>query len=202
MECPSAGAMCTTPLSPLQAYLVKNLQAHRAETFNYAAISSHAPMVRWRRSKMKCWLSPGTIKLIKKKRLVYRRLKRSFSDSCLRRYKQLRNLVRQLTRVDYCAYADKISGSLFSDQKAFWSWILIRLNVVVIQFLQFYMMALCLLLMLIKPNVLMIIFVPYLLLKIAHLLMIYGAIWMLVILQFFWIWSKPLLQRCLNCFLL
>ena len=24
---------------------------------------------------------------------------------------------------DYRAYADKISGSLFSDQKAFWSWI-------------------------------------------------------------------------------
>ena len=88
-----------------------------------AAVSSHVLMVRWRRSKMKCWLSPGTIKLIKKKRLVYRRLKRSFSDSCLCRYKRLRNLVRQLTRADYRAYADKISGSLFSDQKAFWSWI-------------------------------------------------------------------------------
>ena len=88
-----------------------------------AAVSSHVPVVRWRRSEMKCWLSPQTIKLIKKKHLVYRRLKCHFSDYSLHHYKQLRNLVRHLTRVDYQAYADKISESLSYDQKAFWSWI-------------------------------------------------------------------------------
>ena len=83
-----------------------------------AAVSSHVPMVRWRRSKMKCWLSPQTIKLIKKKRLVYCHLKYRFSDHCFNHYKQLRNLVRHLTRVDYQDYADKITKSLSSDQKA------------------------------------------------------------------------------------
>ena len=61
--------------------------------FFMAAVSSHVPMVRWHRSKMKCWLSPQTIKLIKKKRLVYCRLKRHFSDRYLSHYKQLQNFV-------------------------------------------------------------------------------------------------------------
>ena len=89
----------------------------------FAAVSSDVSVVHWRRSKMKCWLSSGTIKLIKLKRVIYRRLKRSFSDQLFHRYKFLRNTVRKLTRADYRAYAEELSGTLHKNQKSFWNWI-------------------------------------------------------------------------------
>ena len=89
----------------------------------FAAVSSDVPVVHWCRSKMKCWLSTRTIKLIRLKRVIYRRLKRSLSDQLLRRYKLLRNTVRRLTRIDYRSCAEELSGTLHKDQKRFWNWI-------------------------------------------------------------------------------
>ena len=88
-----------------------------------AAVSTDIPVVRWRRSKMKCWLSLAVIKAIKQKRIVYRKLKRKPSDCLAHKYKSLRNLVRKLTRKDYQIYAEKLSSSLGSDQKVFWNWV-------------------------------------------------------------------------------
>jgi len=89
----------------------------------FAAVSTDIPVVRWRRSKMKCWLSLATIKATKQKRIVYRKLKHKPSDCLAHKYKSLRNLVRRLTRKDYQIYAEKLSSSLSSDQKVFWNWV-------------------------------------------------------------------------------
>ena len=93
------------------------------ERFIFAAVSSEVPVVCWHRSKTKHWLSPHTIKLIKLKHVIYRRLKHSFSDQLLCRYKSLRNAVRRFTRADYRSYAKGLSGTLHNNQKFFWNWI-------------------------------------------------------------------------------
>jgi len=46
----------------------------------FAAVSIDVPVVRWHRSKMKCWFSAVTIKAIRLKCIVYRKLKRKPSD--------------------------------------------------------------------------------------------------------------------------
>lgn len=70
---------------------------------------------------MKCWLSQSTLRLIRSKRLCYRRMK---SDTSLwPRYKCLRNEVRNLTRRDYKIYLESITNNLHHTQKPFWSWI-------------------------------------------------------------------------------
>ena len=47
----------------------------------FAAVNTDIPTVRWRRFKMKSWLTATTIKAIRLKHLVYRKMKRSASDS-------------------------------------------------------------------------------------------------------------------------
>ena len=85
-----------------------------------SAVSTDIPVVHWRRSRMKCWLSLATIKAIKQKRVVYRKLKCETSDYLAHKYKSLRDLVRKLTRKDY---PEKLSSCLDSDQKIFWNWV-------------------------------------------------------------------------------
>ena len=51
----------------------------------FAAVNTDIPTVRWRRFKMKSWLTATTIKAIRLKRLVYRKMKCSASDSQVKR---------------------------------------------------------------------------------------------------------------------
>ena len=86
-----------------------------------AAAHNSIPSVKWKRYKLKTWLSYETIKLTKKKRSLYRKFR---CDPSLRpKYNQLRNLVRKATRSDYAAYADRISHYFHSNTKLFWSWV-------------------------------------------------------------------------------
>ena len=85
-----------------------------------AAAYDTIPSVKWKHHKMKGWLSYDTIKLIKKKRSLYRKLQQN--PDLRPKYNKLRNLVRKATRTDYASYAYTISQQFFSKPKLFWSW--------------------------------------------------------------------------------
>ena len=85
-----------------------------------AAAYDAIPSVKWKRHKMKNWLSYDTIKLIKKKRSLYRKLQQN--PDLRPKYNQLCNLGRKATRTNYASYADTISQQFFSKPKLFWSW--------------------------------------------------------------------------------
>ena len=87
----------------------------------FAVVDDTIPQVRWRRSKMKCWLTLSTLRLIRAKRLCYRRMKSN--PALWSRYKLLRNKVRTMTRTDYKNYVDTITGNFYHSQKSFWNWI-------------------------------------------------------------------------------
>lgn len=89
----------------------------------FAAVNTDIPSVCWRRSKMKSWFSTTTIKVIRLKRIVYRKMKRLVSDPLIKKYRLLRNLVCKLTRKDYQACAEELSASLRFGQKQFRIWI-------------------------------------------------------------------------------
>ena len=68
---------------------------------------------------MKQWLSPQTIQLIRKKRILYCRLKVKSTPTLLLKFKKLQNQVRFLTRSDYHNYANEISSALYTNPKIF-----------------------------------------------------------------------------------
>ena len=72
---------------------------------------------------MKTWLSSTTIKLIRIKRLCYRKLKKVFTTTLQEKYNHLRNKVRSATRFDFKAYVDSVTEDLRHNQKTFWNWI-------------------------------------------------------------------------------
>ena len=72
---------------------------------------------------MKQWLSPQTVQLIRRKRILYRRLRKKATPTLLHKYKKLRNRVRNLTRSDYYNYADDVSSAVYTNPKLFWKWI-------------------------------------------------------------------------------
>ena len=91
------------------------------ERYIFAVVNDTIPRVWWKRSKMKCWLSPATVHLIWAKRLCYKRMK---SNSALwSKYKHLRSEVCNMTRRDYMHYVDTIISNLYCSQKPFWNWI-------------------------------------------------------------------------------
>ena len=87
----------------------------------FAMVNDTIPQAQWRRSKMKCWLSLSTLRLIRTKRLCYRRMKSN--PTLWAKYKLLRNKVRSMTRLDYKNYVDTITSNFQCSQKPFWSWI-------------------------------------------------------------------------------
>ena len=70
------------------------------------------PSVKWKRCKMKSWLSYNTIELIKKKRSLYHKCQHN--PHLRSKYTQLHNLVRKAIRTDYASYADIILKQFYS----------------------------------------------------------------------------------------
>ena len=70
---------------------------------------------------MKCWLSLPTLRLIRAKRLCYRRMK--IDATLWSKYKHLCNKVRSMTRHDYKSYVDTITSHLGCSKKPFLSWV-------------------------------------------------------------------------------
>ena len=84
-------------------------------------VAHSIPQVKWKQSKMKYWLSKDTIRLIKKKRLLYHILKHY--SNLRSKYNRPRNFVRRATRDDYVLYGDQISAQFTVNPKLFWRWV-------------------------------------------------------------------------------
>ena len=81
----------------------------------FTAVDSFVPKLRWRLKKFKHWFTYDTIHLIRKKRRLYLQLKKKDSATLLTEYKQLRNKVRYLTRLEARKYSESLSNQYFSN---------------------------------------------------------------------------------------
>ena len=81
------------------------------------------PKIVLHRRKRTNWLSDETLKLIRKKKRLYKRVKCSGEERDFRRYRSVSNIVRGLTRKDHYIHPEEISLDLHKNQRAFWRWI-------------------------------------------------------------------------------
>ena len=89
----------------------------------FSAIDFCIPKSSWCSRKSKYWFTKDTLYLIRKKRRIYLKLKRSPTPYLTNYYKKLSNLVRTATRQDTGEYVESISNSSFTHPKRFWRWI-------------------------------------------------------------------------------
>ena len=69
------------------------------------------------------WLSRETLKLVHKKRGIYRLAIRSSNPDHFRKYRRISNMVRKATRFDHKLHLESITSNLHNDQRAFWRWL-------------------------------------------------------------------------------
>ena len=65
------------------------------------------------------WLSKETIQLIRKKKRLYKKAKRSDTQGDLLRYRRISNMVCRLTRWDHHDHLEEISQQLVGNQRIF-----------------------------------------------------------------------------------
>ena len=74
------------------------------------------------------WIAREVLKLVKKKRKLWGRLKSDPSIQLRERFKQLRSETKKLIRSNYRKYLVKLSESLKDDPRRFWSFHSIKPN--------------------------------------------------------------------------
>jgi len=89
----------------------------------FSAVNYVIPTVRWKRQKMKHWFSDSTIRLIHKKKRLYREYKRSGNSTTLKKYKAVSNQVRTNCRNETIAHSNLVCQQSHSNPKQFWRWI-------------------------------------------------------------------------------
>ena len=86
----------------------------------FLAVIYTIPTVHWNKRKMKHWFSDSTIKLIHKKKQLYRRYKCS---AALRRYKVISNLARSKCHQETIAHSNLVCHQNNTNPKQLWRWI-------------------------------------------------------------------------------
>ena len=85
----------------------------------FSAVNYAIPAVSWSKKKMKYWFSDSTIKLIHKKKQLYRSYKRSGNPTTLRQYKAISNLVRSKCRQETIAHSNLVCHQSNTNPKQF-----------------------------------------------------------------------------------
>ena len=89
----------------------------------FSSVDHVFPSVHWNKQKMKHWFSESTIKLIRRKKHLYREYKRSGNPATLRKYKSTSNLVRSKCRQETAFHSNLVCQQSHTNPKQFWRWI-------------------------------------------------------------------------------
>ena len=89
----------------------------------FAAADASIPKVFVKCKKRTDWLTKETRSEIKKKRRLYRMMKRSKKERDVETYKRQSNKVRYLTRRDHTQHLQRITLNLRSNPRPFWRWL-------------------------------------------------------------------------------
>jgi len=81
------------------------------------------PKVSLNPKKRMNWLLGQSLHMIWMKKRAFRLAKRTQKRADFRRYKDISNRVRDLTRKDHCEHLEEITKDLTLDQRPFWGWL-------------------------------------------------------------------------------
>ena len=90
----------------------------------FLAADQSIPRIPLRRNRKHfTWLSDETLKMIKRKKRAFRKSKKTCKEEDIRKYKDISNAVRSLTRRDHNSHLEDITSNLTTNPKRFWNWI-------------------------------------------------------------------------------
>ena len=87
----------------------------------FSIVDQFIPQVTLRRRSRPPWISNESMKLIRKKRKLWRRMKACGSVDLYLKFKELRKMTKNLIHSSYLQYLKSLSVKLKEDPKQFWS---------------------------------------------------------------------------------
>ncbi|XP_063913303.1 uncharacterized protein LOC135129962 [Zophobas morio] len=89
----------------------------------YSILDRHVPLVKSKKYKYPNWYSEELRGMLKLKRKLFRKYKRSHCDSWYHEFSSVRRTVKTLICRDFKDYINRVQSSLLSDPKFFWSFV-------------------------------------------------------------------------------
>ena len=87
----------------------------------FSAIDQYIPQIKLKRRSRPPWINKEIMKLVRKKKRLWKRLKSSGSQDLFRRFKELRKKTKRLINHSYSQYLQSLSDKLQDNPKHFWS---------------------------------------------------------------------------------
>ena len=93
----------------------------RFQDILFSAINQCIPQVTLRRRSRPPWISNEIMKLIRKKKKLWKRMKASGSSNLFLKFKEMRKITKKHIHLSYIQYLKDLSVKLKTDPKLFWS---------------------------------------------------------------------------------
>lgn len=93
-----------------------------------SAIAEHVPLITLRGRSRPPWITSEVMKLVRKKKALWKRLRRNNCPELFSRFKQLRKQTKKCIAASYHHYLQSLSEKLKVDPKKFWSYHAIKSN--------------------------------------------------------------------------
>ena len=93
----------------------------RFQDILFSAINQFIPQVTLRRRSRPPWISNEIMKLIRKKKKLWKRMKASGSPDLYLKFKEMRKITKKHIHLSYVQYLKNLSMKLKTDPKLFWS---------------------------------------------------------------------------------
>ena len=93
-----------------------------------SAIAEHVSLITLRGRSRPPWITSEAMKLVRKKKALWKRLKCKISPELFSRFKQLRKQTKKCIAASYHQYLQSLSEKLKVDPKKFWSYHAIKTN--------------------------------------------------------------------------
>ena len=87
----------------------------------FAAVNQHIPQITLKRRSRPPWICNDIMKLIRKKRKLWKQVKSNGSRGIFLKFKELRKETKRLINTSYYNYLKSLSGKLQDNPKHFWS---------------------------------------------------------------------------------
>lgn len=93
----------------------------RFQDMLFSAINQFIPQVTRRRRSRPPWISNEIMKLIRKKKKLWKRMKASGSPDLFLKFKEMRKITKKHIHLNYTQYLNNLYMKLKTDPKLFWS---------------------------------------------------------------------------------
>ena len=87
----------------------------------FSAVNQHIPQITIKRRSRPPWINNQIMKLIRKKRKLWKQVKSNGSPEIFLKFKELRRKTKRLINTSYYYYLQSLSGKLQDNPKCFWS---------------------------------------------------------------------------------